>query len=103
MMIWSSRNNIAHVITILWGPLSAINSAAHEARGGKNGQSVSTEDLQGDITCRGHAGSSESKWELGVFQTILVNDLYYEASEIFSRAFKSTMVGAVLKLRQNNT
>jgi len=51
----------------------------------------------------GAEGGSESKWGLGVFHSILGNDLHYEASEHFTRAPERAVVGAVLWLGQNET
>lgn len=56
----------------------------------------------------GALGGFASKWGLGVFHSILGNDLYYEASEHFTRVPERVMVmevvaGAVLQLSQNET
>lgn len=68
--------------------------------------------------CRGSAGIHNttgalggfaSKWGLGVFHSILGNDLYYEASEHFMRVPERAVVvvveaaGADLQLSQNKT
>lgn len=51
----------------------------------------------------GARGGSQSKWGLGVFHSILDNDLHYEASEHFTRVPERVVVGAVLELSQNET
>lgn len=53
----------------------------------------------------GALGGSASKWGLGVFHSILGNDLHYEASKHFTRVPERTAaaVGAALQLSQNET
>lgn len=58
----------------------------------------------------GALGGSASKWGLGVFHSILGNDLHYEASEHFTRVPERVVVvvfwvggRSVLQLSQNET
>lgn len=71
--------------------------------------------MDNQSVCRGSAGihntagalgGSASKWGLGVFHSILGNDLHYEASEHFTRVPERVVVlwvggRSVLQLSQN--
>lgn len=107
-MLTQRKRNVfvVRINTALWGQLSVNKPWCWQGDGGQEWTiRASAGDLQGYITRRGALGCSASKWGLGVFHSILGNDLHYEASEHFTRVPERVVVvrGTVLQLSQNET